>query len=244
MSYRAKVTELAAYLAAKNIGKADPEYFNITEGRTDWVDGNGTRKTYSWCGDFVTYVLTRAGATEKQWLNRKENNGKWEIGRNIIMLVEGAKARGGMYSGAQAYSRLMTNQPGDILIISGNNGQEHVCLLKTVVDERTYVTYDGNGTGGRTCETLRTLPKNAIRYALNAEAFVVEPAFPSLVEPTTTVDPYEMATSLLAQANGYANPPFILQPESAFDAVVEAGAYVVGELAMYYDEYFNEGDDR
>jgi hypothetical protein len=59
----------------------------VTEGRQSRYDPKTKHRTffYSWCGDWVTYHLERAGCLHK-CLNRESIHGKWHPGKNLSLL--------------------------------------------------------------------------------------------------------------------------------------------------------------
>jgi hypothetical protein len=59
----------------------------VTESRRTIKNPDGTTKLfYSWCGDWVTYHLERAGCLHGRALNRKSLNGGWAPGMNLNWL--------------------------------------------------------------------------------------------------------------------------------------------------------------
>lgn len=57
----------------------------VTEKRRSRYKGKKRVFFYSWCGDWVTYHLMKAGCRSRS-LNRVEINGKWRPGQNLNML--------------------------------------------------------------------------------------------------------------------------------------------------------------
>ena len=59
----------------------------VTEGRRTIMNPDGSMRVfYSWCGDWVTYHLERAGCLHGLALNRESRNGKWTPGMNLTYL--------------------------------------------------------------------------------------------------------------------------------------------------------------
>ena len=59
----------------------------VTEGRRTINNPDGSTKVfYSWCGDWVTYHLERAGCRHGLALNRQSLNGRWTPGMNLTYL--------------------------------------------------------------------------------------------------------------------------------------------------------------
>jgi hypothetical protein len=59
----------------------------VTEGRRTINNPDGSTKVfYSWCGDWVTYHLERAGCRHGPALNRQSLNGRWVPGMNLTYL--------------------------------------------------------------------------------------------------------------------------------------------------------------
>jgi hypothetical protein len=59
----------------------------VTEGRRTIKNPDGSMRVfYSWCGDWVTYHLERAGCRHAPALNRESLNGKWVPGMNLTFL--------------------------------------------------------------------------------------------------------------------------------------------------------------
>lgn len=57
----------------------------VTEGRKSLYKNGKRTFFYSWCGDWVSYHLMKAGCLHK-CLNRKAVNGKWQSGHNLTMI--------------------------------------------------------------------------------------------------------------------------------------------------------------
>lgn len=129
-----------------------------TDGRTLTItEGRSAFPKYSWCGDFCTYVLERGGIMDGNLLNRVSINGVWQIGRNISMLVEGARARNMLFAGRDAIDHFRTCAvAGDIIGISRPNG-DHVGVFASRESDASYYTWDGNGIGHTTNTTHRSL---------------------------------------------------------------------------------------
>jgi hypothetical protein len=65
----------------------NPNLMRVTEGRRTIKNPDGTTKVfYSWCGDWVTYHLERAGCLHGPALNRQSLNGRWVPGMNLTFL--------------------------------------------------------------------------------------------------------------------------------------------------------------
>ncbi len=59
----------------------------VTEGRRTISNPDGSTKVfYSWCGDWVSYHLERAGCRHGLALNRQSLNGRWAPGMNLTYL--------------------------------------------------------------------------------------------------------------------------------------------------------------
>lgn len=180
MNHVQRVLSIAQQLADEHIGPPSPAYFEITEGRKDWVQNGVTRK-YSWCGDFVTYVLERAKATTlRQFMNRISINGKWQVGKNISMLVEGARSVGAARAGRDAYTTAVAGARGWIAVLDVANGG-HVCFLKEALNAERYITLDGNSIGGTTQERIRTFSQSKILWLLDIDAWFAD----EVEDPTT-----------------------------------------------------------
>lgn len=80
----------------------------ITEGRRSTYDSKGNRTFfYSWCGDWVSYHLWKAGCLHK-CLNREAVNGKWRSGHNLTMPMAWAGYDGWL---PKSISNLFKNDP-------------------------------------------------------------------------------------------------------------------------------------
>lgn len=160
---RDRVISIANQLADDQVAEKTPCYFEITEGRTDWTGQDGQIKHYSWCGDFVTFVLMSAGIVDGRLLNRVAINGDWQIGRNIDMLVSRGREVGVLLEGpaALAYvqSRLQPSRGGDVYVMSADGGG-HVGLLSHARTPNEIVTLDGNGPFRRTGRNVRAFASN------------------------------------------------------------------------------------
>lgn len=91
-----KIAEMIAFartLIGVGPNSDTQRYLEMTEGRQDWVQ-DGQKRKYAWCGDYVTFVLSRAGVQDGTLLNRAEINGKWLPGGNIAMIIAWAQKRG------------------------------------------------------------------------------------------------------------------------------------------------------
>jgi hypothetical protein len=65
----------------------NPNLLKVTEGRRTIKNPDGTTRVfYSWCGDWVSYHLERAGCRHGLALNRQSLNGKWVPGMNLTYL--------------------------------------------------------------------------------------------------------------------------------------------------------------
>lgn len=172
--FRQCVCAHAEALAKAQICPGSPEYELITEGRTSAKRPDGSVITYSWCGDFVSYVLMIAGATRRECLNRIATRGAWVPGKNISMLYECAKVGGAAYEGASGYARIRENHPGDIIVLNtdhGVGGGGHTCFLGSVLSASTLVTWDGNSVGGCSYVRTRALGTQKVAWVLDVDFF-------------------------------------------------------------------------
>lgn len=91
--------------------KTDPAFIQqITEGR--WTPGSD----YAWCGDWVTWVLMMMGSADSH-LNRVAINGRWQIGRNLAMLIDAARGSPQSIKGGK-----LTWRRGDLVIFDRPKG--------------------------------------------------------------------------------------------------------------------------
>lgn len=189
-SFRARVIAFATDLAQRHIVEGSAAQRVITEGRADWKDSAGTSHRYAWCGDFVTYVLEQCGAAPPYCLNRVSTNGRFAPGMTFKMLIECARSSGHLYEGRQAYARLMLGKPGDILILAvGQSG--HICFLQRLVNEKTFVTADGNtGPSHATGINMRNVMSSPVVYAIDVDAFRGSDVS-VMDEPTMRVPPFD-----------------------------------------------------
>lgn len=74
-------------LKEPGIHEWNPKLLEITEGRRTIKNPDGSTRTfYSWCGDWVTYHLERAGCRHGLALNRQSLNTRWVPGMNLTYL--------------------------------------------------------------------------------------------------------------------------------------------------------------
>lgn len=148
---RAQVIEVATCLADGRFGRYTEEVRRVTEGRAE------ASTAYSWCGDFPTYCLQYAGIADGSLQNRVSINGVWRPGENISMLCAGARQVGMLYAGPAALAFFRSGiRAGDILVIQRPAG-DHVGIFKQRFSDSHFQTWDGNGIGGTTRTTDRSL---------------------------------------------------------------------------------------
>lgn len=157
---RDRAIVIARDLASRHVAKGSQCYMDITEGRTDWSDAQGGTRRYSWCGDFVTYVLMMAGIVDGEFLNRAAlRGGNWRIGENISMLLQRGRQLGVALEGpaALSYAQSRTSEAmgADVYIMQAPAGG-HVGLIAVAQTPNAIWTYDGNGPGGTTGRNLRS----------------------------------------------------------------------------------------
>lgn len=167
---RNSIVKLSRVLGAAQIAYGSQCYLEITEGRKNWTQDGQTRK-YSWCGDFVTYVLMKCGATNGHGLNRVEINGTWQIGRNIDMLISAARDAGRAYSGKQALNRLLDPSCAGDVIVRAAAGGGHVGILLQSLTGELYETADGNSFGGTTRNNPRNVRDGSLLYVLDSSSY-------------------------------------------------------------------------
>jgi hypothetical protein len=147
------------------------KYAVITEGRNDWTSPSGERKIYSWCGDFVTWVLMTAGLSDGSVLNRAAlNNGVWQPGYNITRLLFWARDHDALYQ--KDFRQFL--KPGDPVVINRPRGG-HICIFKTWTDKKKgmFISVDGNAAAGATSFNNRMLKgggHSPVFAAVNADA--------------------------------------------------------------------------
>jgi len=161
-SFRATVYQKALELALGRFDERSDTVREITEGRI-------AQPKYAWCGDFVSYVLMVADATERGCLNRVACIGEWRVGKNIAMIVSCARERGASYEGPRAYARLRENRAADIIVFTSDTGG-HICFLKNVNSASSIETMDGNW-GERTNVTLRGMRDRPIGAVIDVDCF-------------------------------------------------------------------------
>lgn len=166
MTFRARVSSLAHHLAALQLKWDSPSVIEITEGRSLLTVGD---KRYSWCGDFITYVLMMAGARERCCLNRKATNGTWRIGHNINMLLQCARQVGASYEGTAAYKRLAANRIGDVVLLDSPGGG-HVGFSAGMATSTVFTTWDGNWAGS-THITIRNVGAVKIAAVFDVDCY-------------------------------------------------------------------------
>jgi len=70
----------------KEIAEWSPDLLEITEGRHTTIVSDGSTLFYSWCGDWVTYHLEKAGCLNPHALNRISVRGCWIAGYNLTLI--------------------------------------------------------------------------------------------------------------------------------------------------------------
>lgn len=184
--FRKRVVPIAQDVCDQHLREGDPLQVEITEGRKDWHDENGNLKSYSWCGDTVTWIYARAGCNEPKALNRIETAGKWLPGDNIDRLVSWAQKHEVAYGGPRAAAYLPMAKAGDVIVLDRPNGG-HVGLFKQLIDGSSFITFDGNtmydGEQGRTAENVRNeIPV----WILDADCFAPSEMWDTDGESTST----------------------------------------------------------
>lgn len=162
-------------------------FLEYTEGRDDWTDANGKTHHYGWCGDFVTWALSRPviGVLDGRILNRKEINGTWKPGDNLSRLDRWASATGNRHTDPTHLKR------GWAVILNTPNGG-HICFFGDWLSATSFKSIDGNGPGAKSGINVRALqPASApagfvCAYDLERlqPGFWKEDGGSSLVEPT------------------------------------------------------------
>lgn len=211
---REQVIAIALELAEKAISKTNrrEDYLRITEGRDDWRSPEGEMKTYSWCGDFVSYVLMCAGVTDGSILNRAAlNTGVWTPGDNINRIMRWGDQNGASYSKSDAAEMA---QPGDIFIFETGRGG-HICFFHkwlSLVDY-SFETLDGNAKNNATSRNNRVLNgggSKPLYKAVNIDNMPFECAMPDpdtykAWEDGTLQDPNNLTAEQIA--DGGDGPP-------------------------------------
>jgi len=150
---RDSIIGIASDLVAQGIGPEHDRacYLRLTENRADWKTSDGTIKHYGWCGDFISFVLSRAGVMDGRILNRAElNNGKWVPGDNLARIQRWAKGNDAVVSvdAVRADPALLT--PGDIVIFVRTDG-DHIAFFEDWTAAGQFTSLDGNSFG-RVCK--------------------------------------------------------------------------------------------
>lgn len=119
-------------------------YLIITEGR---VGESTPGQNYGWCGDAVTYTLSRKGCdvVEGSILNRAEINGSWQAGDNLNRIENWAIANGFWVTALDPSGFQAVLEPGDLIFLTRASGG-HICsfLEWTNTGAGIYTTMDGN----------------------------------------------------------------------------------------------------
>jgi hypothetical protein len=123
----------------------------LTEGRADWTSPDGKVHHYGWCGDFVTYVLSRVGVMDGRVLNRAElNDGKWTPGDNLARIQRWAKEHGAIVEVDAVREDPTLLDHGDIAIFVRTDG-DHIAFFEGWLAAGSFSTLDGNSYG-RICK--------------------------------------------------------------------------------------------
>lgn len=117
------------------VGKDQPRTMDeITEGRWTWP-------SYGWCGDFVTFILERAGLRDGRALNRVSLNGTWVPTDNIARLQRFSASIGALIKPSEI-------RRGDIVVLKRNAG-DHIRFANSEGRSGKHGGVDGNGWDGR-----------------------------------------------------------------------------------------------
>lgn len=155
-------------------------YRQITEGRYGEVLPDGS--TYSWCGDFPTWLYARAGCTQPEALNRKEIAGRWVPGDNIARLVR--------YSSALSlYKRDLRNASLGSAVVTEREKGNHVAVLIAHSPEGA-VLLNGNGWMGKIARSVLQYGSSKLLGYCDTAAFA---SGQSIVSPLSGSPPYEGA---------------------------------------------------
>lgn len=147
---------------------SDPiKYARITEGRADWITASGELRQYSWCGDFVTFILERAGCRDGRALNRASINGAWRPGDNIARLLAYAKERGGLRTDFESM------RPGDPIFWNYSGGG-HIALFArwSSLNLGAFQSFDGNAGVNRSTAICSRSVKGGGPYGSDLTYFV------------------------------------------------------------------------
>lgn len=179
-------------------------YLETTEGRDDWKH-DGVLKTYSWCGDFVTWCLNRAGVLDGRILNRAAlNGGHWTPGENISRILKWADSQGVLYTTAAGHK---ARRPGDIMVIDTKGGG-HILFLDNWLDgdHSRFGSLDGNTQGGYTGRNNRTVAASwhpAVIYSVDISPMPTGVGASAFSDPITS----SQLTGEEIAAGGDGDPP-------------------------------------
>jgi hypothetical protein len=122
-------------------GKTRSRYLELTEGRESTPG-----RYYGWCGDLPTYCSMLSGCENGKILNRAAlNGGKWRPGRNIVDLMNWAKAKNAWTAAAKD----VLPSVGDMYVRIRSDG-DHIGFVESIalVGNVYYITsIDGNSWG-------------------------------------------------------------------------------------------------
>jgi len=150
---RSKIISIAAGFVAQGVGPEHdrPCYLQLTEGRADWTGSDGEVRHYGWCGDYITYVLSRVGVMDGSILNRAElNDGKWTPGDNLARVQRWAKLTGSIIELDAVRDDPALLLPGDIVIFIRPDG-DHIAFWEEWLAAGSFSSLDGNSYG-RICK--------------------------------------------------------------------------------------------
>jgi len=150
---RQRIIEIADEFVQKGIGPEHGRecYLRITEGRADWKTPDGTVRHYGWCGDLVTFVLSRIGVLDGRILNRAElNNGKWTPGDNLARLQRWGKGNDAIISVDAVRDDPTLLKAGDIVVFVRQDG-DHIAFFEDWTAAGQFTSLDGNSFG-RICK--------------------------------------------------------------------------------------------
>lgn len=175
-AFAENVAALAQSLCDPPRGESDPVVADeITEGR---VRFSTSTTRYSWCADFVTYVLWACGGICKSdVLNRyscgRSRNPDDGIGQNIAKLVNRGRATGKLLTGNQAVAYASSFECRGSVYLMEAPGGGHVGIILGPAGAGKISTADGNTTNRATGTNVRSFSGDRrVLAVIPADAYV------------------------------------------------------------------------
>lgn len=240
-AFAENVAALAQSLCDPPRGESDPLVADeITEGR---VRFSTATQRYSWCGDFVTYVLWACGGIcDPSVLNRyicgRSRNPDDGIGRNISKLVDRGRATGTLLTGNQAVSFASSFECRGSVYLMESPGGGHVGIVLGPAGTGRIATADGNTMNRATGTNVRSFGgERRILAIIPADAYyaggemVAKPS-----NPEGGLNPSDPLASLFAQVGAAIMAP-VFGDLSQKNEVDHAQQFI-GWLASTGDDQF------